>query len=98
MTYGIELGRTASNSNIDILQIFQSKVLLSITKTPFYVTNKNVHKDLIIPFIKEELRNFSSSYLGSFSNHTNVLAITLLDETDEIQRLKRKHILRLPFI
>ena len=97
-TYGIELWGTASNSNIEILQRFQSKVLRSITKAPFYVTNKNLHQDLKIPFIKEEIRKFSSSYLGRLSNHTNVLAITLLDETEEVRRLKRKHVLDLPFI
>ena len=73
-TYGIVLWRTASNSYIEILHRFQSKVLCSITKAPFYVTNKNLHKDLKIPFVKEEIRKFSSSYLGRLSNHINVLA------------------------
>ena len=90
-TYGIELWETASNSYIEILQRFQSKVLCPITKAPFYVTNKNLHKDLKIPFIKEETRKFSSSYLERLSNHTNVLAVTHLDETDEVRRLKFKH-------
>ena len=55
-TFGIQLWGTASYSNIEILQRFQSKVLRSITKAPFYVTNKNLHKDLKNPFIKDEIR------------------------------------------
>ena len=51
-TYGIELWGIASNSNIEILQKFRSKVLRSITKVLFYVTNKNLHKDLKVPFIR----------------------------------------------
>lgn len=97
-TYGIELWGTASISNIEILQRFQSKALRSITNAPFYVTNNALHNDLQIPFVKSEIRKFSCSYLKRLSNHSNTLAITLLDETDEVRRLKRKHILDLPFI
>ena len=52
-TYGIELWGTANNSNIDILQRFQSKALRLITKAAFYATYKNLHKNLKFPFIKE---------------------------------------------
>ena len=62
------------------------------------MTTKNSQKNLKIPFIKEEIRRFSSRYLERLSNHTNVLAITLLDETDEVRSLKRKYILDLTFI
>lgn len=97
-TYGIELWGTASDSNIEILQRFQSKALRSITNAPYYITNKSLHNDLSMPFIKSEIKRYSSNYLARLSNHTNVLAIALLDETDEIRRLKRNHILDLPFI
>lgn len=96
-TYGIQLWGTTSNSNIEILQRFQSKTLRSITNAPFYVTNVTLHRDLDFPFIKSEIKKFSSNYLQRLSNHTNTLAITLLDDTDEIRRLKRKHVLDLPF-
>jgi len=38
-TYGISLWDTASNSNIEILQRFQNKVLRSIVNAPRYVPN-----------------------------------------------------------
>ena len=38
-TYGVQLWGTTSNSNIDILERFQSKVLRVITDAPWYVPN-----------------------------------------------------------
>jgi hypothetical protein len=36
-TYGVQLWGTASKSNIDILERFQSKLLRNITDAPWYV-------------------------------------------------------------
>jgi len=47
-TYAIQLWGTASNSNIEILQRYQSKTLRQIVNAPFYVSNANIHKDLKI--------------------------------------------------
>lgn len=97
-TYGIELWGTASNSNIEILQRYQSKTLRLISNSPWFVSNKNIHKDLCIPEVKNVIRNYSSKYLNRLSNHSNVLAINLLDDSNESKRLKRSHVLDLPYI
>jgi len=47
-TYGIPLWGTASNSNIEILQRFQNKVLGSIVNAPWYVPNTILYADLQI--------------------------------------------------
>lgn len=96
-TYGIQLWGTASNSNIEILQRYQSKTLRMITNAPWFVKNSNIHKDLQISTVKEEINRHSRSYLNRLSNHINVMAICLLDETVETNRLKRQHVLDLPF-
>lgn len=96
-TYGIQLWGTASNSNIEILQRYQSKPLRLCVNAPWFVSNSNIHNDLSIPTVKEEISRYSANYLNRLSNHPNVLAITLLDDTDELRRLKRSHILDLPF-
>jgi hypothetical protein len=44
-TYGIQLWGTASNSNIEILQRFQSKTLRVILNAPWYINNSRVHED-----------------------------------------------------
>lgn len=97
-TYGIQLWGTACYSNVDILQRFQSKTLRLITNAPWFVNNNTIHNDLNIPIIKDEIKRFSSNYLNRLSYHPNVLAISLLDDSDEVKRLKRLHILDLPFI
>ena len=53
-TYGIQLWRTASNSNLEILERFQSKVLRIITDAPWYVPNTIIKRDLQIPTVKQE--------------------------------------------
>jgi hypothetical protein len=45
-TYGVQLWRSASNSNIEILERFQSKVLRIITDAPRYVPNAVIKRDL----------------------------------------------------
>lgn len=96
-TYGIQLWGTASNSNIEILQRYQSKTLRLIANAPWFITNNNIHKDLQIPTVKDEINKHTSRYLDRLSTHSNPLAICLLDETEEVNRLKRFHILDLPY-
>jgi hypothetical protein len=54
-TYGIQLWGTTSNSNIKILERFQSKVLRLIVDAPWYMSNSVICKDLQIPTVKEEI-------------------------------------------
>lgn len=96
-TYGLELWGSASNSNVEIIQRYQSKTLRMIMKAPWYITNKNIHSDVNMKTVAEEIKSRSSKYLARLHNHVNVLAITLLDESQEIKRLKRRKILDLPF-
>jgi hypothetical protein len=44
-TYGIQLWGTTSNSNIEILERFQSKVLRLIVDAPRYVSNSVIRKE-----------------------------------------------------
>ena len=87
-TYGIQLWGTASNSNIEILQRFQSK-----TPRPWYVTNETIHRDLKIPTVKDEIYKSRSRYNARVNNRHNPLVSQLLDTTDQIRRLKRKYLL-----
>ena len=88
-TYGIQLWETVSNSNIEIFQRFQSKMLRSLINVPWYVTNETIHRDLKISTIKDEIRNSRSKYNARINNHHNPLITQLLDTTDQVRRLKR---------
>jgi hypothetical protein len=59
-TYGIQLWSTASTSNTEILERFQSKALRMIVDAPWYVPNTVIRRDLQTPTVKEEIRRYSS--------------------------------------
>ena len=90
----IQLWGTASNSNIEILQRYQSKTIRLILDAPWFITNDNIHKDLRISKVKSEINKFSRKYIDRLSNHSDYFMI--LDEREEIVRLKRFHVLDLP--
>jgi hypothetical protein len=66
-TYGIQLWGSASNSNIEILERFQGKVLRMITDAPWYVPNTVIRQDLQITSVKEEIHR--SPNTGTASTH-----------------------------
>jgi hypothetical protein len=51
-TYGIQLWGSVSNSNIAILERFQSKAHRLITDAPWYVPNAVIRRDFQLPSIK----------------------------------------------
>lgn len=95
-TYGVQLWGTAANSNVEILQRFQSKTLRTILNAPWYITNDMIHRDTGIKTVREVISDSSGKYLQRLDNHVNHLAINLLDNSDSIIRLKRSTILDLP--
>lgn len=96
-TYGIQLWGTTSNSNIEIIQRFQSKTLRTITNAPWYVKNELIHRDLSMKTVKEEIVHFSTKYQKRLEEHPNYLAINLLDNSTAIKRLKRHNVLELTY-
>jgi hypothetical protein len=57
-TYIIPLWGTASNSNIEMLERYQNKVLRTIVNVWWYISNKALHADLNVPRIREQLDVF----------------------------------------
>ena len=76
-THSVQLWGTASNSNIDILQTFQSKVLGIIIDAPWYVPNTMIPCDLQVLPVRQEVRNYSITYHHQLKNHPNRLAKSL---------------------
>jgi hypothetical protein len=81
-TYGIQLWGTASTSNIEILERFQSKALRMIVATPWYVPNTLIQRDLHIPTVKEEICRYSSHYGDRLRKHPNNLVVNLIGLPD----------------
>lgn len=88
-TYGVQLWGSASNSNIEILERFQSKVLRMISDAPWYVPNIVIASDLQVPSVKDEIKRFYKSYTQRLSTHPNQLAKRLSNQPLVTRRLKR---------
>lgn len=89
-TYSIQLWGTAANSNIEIIQRFQSKTLRTMANAPWYITNAQIHRDLNIPSIKHEINQMAKNYQHLILTHPNELAFNLMSPSKIYKRLKRK--------
>jgi hypothetical protein len=89
-TYGIQLWGTASTSDIEILERFQSKALRMIVDATWYVPNTIIRRDLQIPTVKEEIRRYSSQHSARLSTHPNDLIVNLIELPDN--RQLRRHV------
>jgi hypothetical protein len=87
-TFGIQLWGTASNSDIEILERFQSKALSMIVDATSYVPNTFIRRDLQMLIVKEEIRHYSSQYSARISAHPNDLIVNLI-ELPNNRRLRR---------
>ena len=87
--YGIQLWGTASNSNLEILECFQSKVLRIITDAPWFIPNTVIKHDLQLPTIKQEARKYSVNYRKRLDVHPNSLSNALFHDQLGNRRLKR---------
>jgi hypothetical protein len=87
-TYGIQLWGTASTSNIEILERFQSKALRMIVDAPWYVPNTVIRRDLQIPTVKEEIRRCRSQYSARLIAHPNDLIVNLIELPDNRRLLR----------
>jgi hypothetical protein len=78
-TYGIQLWVTASTSNIETPERFQSKALRMIVDAPWYVPITVIRRDIQIPTVKEEISRYSSQYSARLSTHPNDLIVNLIE-------------------
>jgi hypothetical protein len=87
-THGVQLWKSASNSNLEILERFQSKVLRIITDAPRYVPNAEIKRDLLVLTVRQEVRNYSVTYRQRLDDHPMSLANSLFHSTNCNLRLK----------
>jgi len=89
-TSGIQLLGCAEQSNTDIVQRFQNKVLRNSVDAPRYIRNADIHSDLQMEIVRNEPGTFATKHEGRLLQHVNVEAIQLMDKSETVQRLKRK--------
>jgi len=78
-TYSIQLWGCTKQSNIDIIQRFQNKVLRNIVGVPWYIRNSDLHRDLQMEMVTYEIGKFAKKHEERLLHHVNVEAIQLLD-------------------
>lgn len=88
-TYGIQLWGCAKKSNINIIQTFQNKVLRCIVDAPWYVRNDNLHRDLKIELVIEEIKKQAVKHGQRVLQHVHPGIRRLLDTTNAARRLRR---------
>jgi len=86
--YSSQLWGNASNSNIDIVQRAQSKILRTITGAPWCFRNENILRDLNILPVKEVIAEQKEKYFTKLSLHPNHLArgLTRLSNQSRLRR------------
>ena len=65
-TYGIELWGCTKKSNIEIIQKFQNKVIRSIINAPWYIRNCDLHRDLHLDTVTEEIKKYSIDIINVY--------------------------------
>ena len=88
-TYGIQLWGCSSDSNMDIIQRFQNKVLRIIMNCSWYIKNAYLYRDHGIDPVKTVIQNFALSHLERLRNHTNYEVSNLLIVPERMRRLRR---------
>ena len=88
-TYGVQLWGCTKKSNRRIIQMFQNKVLRCIVNAPWFIRNDDIHKDLNIATIEEEVQRFARKHELRLHNHQNTEMLQILDNAGLVRRLDR---------
>jgi uncharacterized protein YeeX (DUF496 family) len=87
---GVQLWGFASDSNIQVIQRYQNKVLKCIVNAPWYVRNSDLHRDLGIETVTDIIAMFAKSHEKRLQDYINIEMPRLLNVNNIIRRLKRK--------
>lgn len=86
--YGIQLWGCTHKKYIYMIQNFQNKVLRSIVNAPWYVRNSDLHRDLRMNTVSEEISIAATKHDARLRLHVNPEAINLNDPSTR-RRLNR---------
>ena len=89
----LQLWGCTKQRNNDIIQRFQNKVLRNIIDAPWYIINADLHRDLQMETVTNEIGKFAKKHEERFLHYVNVEGIKLLDNSELERRLKKKNLL-----
>lgn len=88
-TYGIQLWGCTKKTNLKQIQTFQNKMLRCITNCPWYVRNDDLHRDLRMPTVAEEIRKLAAKHEDRIRRHHNEDLQHILHNPIVNRRLRR---------
>jgi len=88
-TYGTQLWGCMKQSDTDIIQQSQNKVLRNIIDAPWYIRKANLHRDLQMEMVTNEIGKFAKKHEERFLHHIKVKAIQLLNNSELVRWLKK---------
>lgn len=88
-TYGIQLWGCTKRANINIIQKMQNKILRAIVKAPWYVRNEDLHRDLKINTVAEEIRIHANKHAIRLQQHSNLELNSIHSSSNFPRRLHR---------
>lgn len=88
-TYGIQIWGCTKMTNTKIIQTFQNKVLRGIVNAPWYIRNNDLHRDLGIEFVTDEIKKYAVKHDTRLQTHVNAEMHNVLNIDNNIRRLSR---------
>jgi len=73
MDYACPAWRSAARTHVRRLQVLQSKFICLATGAPLYVSNRQIHEDLSVPFFVNNIRALTASCNSKLANVKNPL-------------------------
>jgi hypothetical protein len=73
MEYGCPIWRCATHSYVKQLQVLQSKCLRIATGAPWFISSRQIHEDLGVPFFEVHTRALTESYDSMLAGVRNPL-------------------------
>jgi hypothetical protein len=88
--YDFQLRGPTKPSNTKTLQALQFICLRLTTAAPWYVTNKNLHKDLNIPTLNDLAKSYYIKFYSKLRAHPNPIVKSISSNSIIPKRLKRQ--------
>jgi hypothetical protein len=77
MDYACLIWRSAAHTHVRKLQVLQSKCLRIAINAPWYVSDRQIHDDLGIPFFADHIRALTESFDWKLADAGNPLVLQL---------------------
>ena len=90
LTDGLQLWGCTKQSNTDIIQRFENKVLSNIVDASWCIRNGDLHRDLQMERVTNEIGKFAKKHEERLLHHVKVEATQLLDNSELVRRVKKK--------